>query len=362
MMSNVKVRDTKKENMFITMVLWGILAFVAMAAMLYVTSRKTIVITDSVLDSRDMVGNEYVMGASELILQQKPTDERHICIPLEKGIKAENVVMENRYMERELWIYLQGADKDFYVENSIYGDLTPVQSGYYEVQRSNVVLKLRMDGVLEYRSTMENNVLEIAYYNPDEIYEKIIVVDPMGGGSEYGVRVGSSSEKKIALQVVKQLQKKSEPENTKIYYTRLEDVEVSYEERLALVEAVDADLFVGIRACEDSEHTDYYGIHGFYNGEYFIPEYGNIQWADILTRNVTVAASNKAVGLTPAKEGSILYDIDIPAAEICVGYLSNGNERALLEQESYQDKLAQGLLNAVKEFFAIQNTENEVEN
>lgn len=83
----------------------------------------------------------------------------------------------------------------------------------------------------------------------------------------HGVRVGLNSEKKIALQVAKQLQKKTETEDIKIYYTRLEDVEVSYEERLALVEAVDADLFIRIRACENIERPEYYGIRGFYNSE-----------------------------------------------------------------------------------------------
>lgn len=361
MMNNVQVKEPKKENMVITMILWGIMTFTFMVAMLYVTSQKTIVISDKVVDSPDIPGNDYVIGASELILRQDTTEENCIYIPLEKGIKAENVVMENRYMERELWIYLQGAAREFYEKNEIYGNITALQNGYYEAQHNAVVLKLQLDKVWEYRSTMESGVLEITYFAPKELYEKIVVVDPVGGGSDYGAGVGTHYEKKIALQIAKQLQKKSDLGNVKFYFTRLEDADVTYEERLALVEEVKADLFVGIRACEDSEHPEYYGIHGFYNEEYFIPEYGNIQWADILTRNVTIAASNKAVGLTAAEAGSILYGIKIPAAEICVGYLSNEEELALLEQEAYQESLAQGLLDAVNEFFAMQDTEKEVE-
>lgn len=361
MMSNLKEKDIKKENMLITMILWGIMASVALAAMLYVASRKTIVITNTLVESPELPGNDYGKEASRLLLQEDESCDSIICIPLEKGTKAEHVVMENRYMERELWIYLQGADKGFYRQNAIYGDVSPVQSGYCEEQRSDVVLKLLMDTVWEYRSTMENDMLTIACYRPGDIYENIVVADPVGGGSEYGVQVNNHSEKDIVLQIVKQLQQKSEPANMKIYYTRLEDAEVSREERLALVDAVDADLYLGIRACKDSEHPEYYGIHGWYNGEYFIPEYGNVQWADILTRNVTIAASNRAIGLTQAEEGSILYDIDIPAAEVCVGYLSNEEEIALLTVEEYQGKLAKGMLDAVEEYFQMQKTENEVD-
>lgn len=352
-MNNVKERDIKKENMLITMILWGIMASVSLTVMFYVASRKTIVITDTLVESTELSENDLGMDMSRLLLQADASKDSSICIPLEKGMKAEDVVMENRYMERELWIYLQGADKEFYEQNAIYGDVTPVKNGYFEQQRGKVVLKLQMDTVWEYRSTMENDVLTIVCYRPGDIFEQIVVVDPVGDVSEDG--------EKIALQVVKQLQQKSKSETMKIYYARLEDTEVSREKRLALIDAVEADLYLGIRVCEDSDHPEYYGIHGWYNGDYFIPEYGNVQWADILTRNVTIAASNRAIGLTQAEEGSILYDIDIPAADVCVGYLSNEEEQALLTEEEYQGKLAKGMLDAMEEYFGMRKTENEVD-
>lgn len=338
--------------MLITMILWGIMASVALTAMFYVASRKTIVITDTLVESTELSEKDFGMNVSRLLLQADASRDSIICIPLEKGMKAENVVMENRYMEQELWIYLQGADKEFYEQNALYGDVAPVKNGYFEEQRGNVVLKLQMDTVREYRSTMENDVLTIVCYRPGDIYEQIVVADPVGDGNEQG--------EQIVLQIVKQLQQKNQSETMKIYYTRLEDTEVSKEKRLALLDAVDADLYLGIRVCEDSEHPEYYGIHGWYNGDYFIPEYGNVQWADILTRNVTIAASNRAIGLTQAEEGSILYDIGIPAAEVCVGYLSNKEERSLLTAEEYQGKLAKGMLDAMEEYFGMRKTEDEV--
>ena len=51
--------------------------------------------------------------------------------------------------------------------------------------------------------------------------------------------------------------------------------------------------------------------------------------------------------LEPAAEDSLLGQIKIPAARISVGYLSNPRERELLGQESYQEKLADGILAAL---------------
>ncbi len=363
-MTTEKKRDVKKQNMIITLVMWLFLAGGCMASMLYVASRKTIVIADTIRDESQLaedMGNEQGSRQRELLLQAQGADDNNIRIPLAKGTKAENVVMENRYVEQELWIYLKDAQEDFYRENAIYGDITSIQKGYYEESRDGIILKLSMDGVWEYRSTMENDTLQIAYYEPDELYEQIVVIDPKAGGSDNGTVVGTAMEKDITLQVAKQLQKRAEQENIKVYFTRMEDVTVSKEDRVAFVEAVDADIYIGIGVCEDGDNPDYYGIHGFYNAEYFIPEFGNVQLADVLTRNVTVSASNRAIGLTAAEEESILKDIRIPAAEICMGYLSNEQEGALLLQEHYQDKLAEGLANAIAEVYTNTSKTEEVE-
>lgn len=355
-MNHTKRKDAKKENMIITLIFWLVLFCVGMASMLFVASRKTIVIADAAQEQVGLAADtegDYGAGRKELLLQKEDAGTGNICIPLEKGIKAENVVMENRYMDQELWIYIQAADESFYGENAIYGDIVPVESGYCEAQRDGIILKMQMSGVLEYRSTMEDDTLVIAYCDPRELYEQIVVIDPAGGGSDKGVTAEGYTEKELTLQVARMLQRKLEQDTIKVYYTRLEDTEVSRESRAALVESVDADLFIRIGACVDAEHTEYYGIQSCYNEEYFIPEFGNVQLADVLTRNVTVSASNRAVGLFPAGEESILSDIKIPAAELYVGYMSNPQENLLLQQESYQEKLAEGLANAILEVYTI---------
>lgn len=71
--------------------------------------------------------------------------------------------------------------------------------------------------------------------------------------------------------------------------------------------------------------------------------------ADIVTKAVTIASSNRALGLVPAEEDSILREINIPAAQLSAGYLSNGEERDLLRQEAYLEKVAEGVIDAIEE-------------
>lgn len=352
-MKKIKHTDAKKMNIILTLVCWVVFACAAMGAMIFVASDKTIVIADSVGETNTPVeAAEHTADEAELILEPGKEQDHCIRIPLEKGTKAEYVTMENHYMERELWIYLQHGDQDFYKTNGIGGDLSRVTEGCLEVGKGSLILKLQMDGILEYHSTMENDALVVDFFEPGELYDHVVVVDPVKGGREYGIVANGHMEKDIVLQVAKQLQKKQMVGNVKVYFTRLEDTDVTMEERLALVEAVDADLFIGISACEEPEHPEYYGIHSFYNEAYFIPEFGNLELADILTRNVTISASNKAVGLTPAAEDSILRKLEIPATEVCIGYMSNLQECTLLGQGAYQQKLAEGIEKAIAEVYA----------
>ena len=119
------------------------------------------------------------------------------------------------------------------------------------------------------------------------------------------------------------------------------------EERARLAEETGADLYIRLCAGEDRTDEEAYGITGFYNEDYYIPGFGNTDLADILTREVTIEASNRAVGLKAAEEGSILELLKIPAAEISLGFLSNPKEAYLLGQESYREKLAAGFISAI---------------
>lgn len=350
---NHKETNFEKQNMRLTLWLWVTLCGVCMSVMLWYASNKTIVIADISQEQIGLTVDADWSGdgekASALTIRQTYNMHGSFCVPLPKGIKPENVVMENRYMNRELWIYVQGIETDFYQQNQIYGDTGRILAGHSEEWESGLLLRLEMADVQEYHSTLEGNVLTIACSDPHDLYDFLVVLDPVGGGSETGISGYGILEKDLALEVARQVQRNFNASNVRLYLTRTEDVEVSQEQRIGLAGALGADLYIRIGASADGNDTAVYGIQGFYNGEYFIPGFGNAELADILTKEVTISSSNRALGLVPAGEGSILRSIEVPAMELSMGYLSNPLEETLLEQESYQEKLAAGILNGMQE-------------
>lgn len=353
-------KGQKSENMTAACVVWTFAFLTCMTVMLMFAANKTIVIADVSQDPSGLPVNTVQPGeAAEdrtLELQEDNRIEGSIYVPLPKGIRAENVTMENRYVDRELLLYIHGAEESFYEENNISGDISPVLSARCEVQEGGVLLRIGINRVLEYRSTMDSSGLTINWYEPDELYDYIVVLDPAGGGSQTGIADYSLREKDVTLQVAKQIQKQFSLQNVRLYCTRTEDADIPSDERVRLAEEVGADFYIRLCAVADDKDAEAYGITGFYNEDYYIPGFGNTALADLFTREVTIAASNRAVGLKAAGEESILRLLKIPAAEISIGFLSNPKEEYLLGQESYQEKLAAGFVSALSKAVEILET------
>lgn len=342
-----------------TVAVWVIVCVGAIVGMLVYASGKTIVIADST--SEGSLGEGTVLSEEQGIqLEFKMTNqsEQQFLIPLPHALKADGVIIENRYRDKQLWIYLQGVEEADFKDAVIAGRTSIVELGRLETWGDGVVFKLQMKGIYEYRSTLNDQRLAIGYYEPHDLYQTVVVVDAVGGGIDAGVGAGTLWEKNVTLQLAQRLQQQFTHDNIKVYFTRLEDKDLSPEERAQLVTDVDADAFISLSLAETRD-TETYGITGYYNEQYVIPGYGNPQVADAVTRNVTVAASNRALGLFPVSEEHVLSLIAVPAAQVSVGCVGNERERKLLAQEAYLDKLTKGLQSAILELHEQLHEEQE---
>jgi len=179
----------------------------------------------------------------------------------------------------------------------------------------------------------------------------VVVIDPVYGTGNQGISTKEGyRESDFTLQIAGLLQEKISESDIKVYFTRTDDKEVSEEEKLQFVQETDADLYLQIGVSAD-EDTAKYGIQGYYNEKYVIPEFGNAQWADMVVQKVTFSASNRAISLEDAAADSILRHLEIPAAQVNLGFFSNSQEALLMQQEEYQHKLAQGIADAIYEVY-----------
>ena len=337
-----------------TLLLWVLLCGFCMAVMLWWAAGKSIVIADASpreQEEQSVLQEQNAPERYRLTLEAEADKARHFCIPLDPAIRGEQISIENRYMDRQLWIYIQGARAADYLDYVITGDLSSLVGGWAQQQGETTVLKLQMNTVQEYSSLMEENCLYVEYAAPEECYDRIVVIDPRGGGEEPGLTAEGRQEKEITLQIAKAVKRLLEGTDIKAYFTRLEDAELTAQDRAYLVREVNADLYVGIGVNEAPGEPEQFGTEVWYNGDYFIPEFGNLQLADLLERQVTEAVVGRANGLLQA-EDPVLQQLTIPGALLKAGYLTHEDEGELLTREGYTEKIAEGIVAALQQAFA----------
>lgn len=328
----------------------------AMSIMLYYSANKTIVVTDVAQD--DMVqAVEHTeawpasMDKSRINIDRDSQNTSYFCIPLPETVRAEEVTVENHYMDRELWISIEpremkGLDT-FYERNSVYGNSESVLEGHFDVENKRVSLQFKLTDVYEYHSIFEDNTLYVEFMAPKEAYDKIIVIDPAYGLDDTGVSIETVSAKDITLEIAKALKAKLDETDIKVYYTRMDDSNPNAENRVSLASATKADMLIRLEV-SGAQNSKEYGTEAVYNSRFFIPGFGSIELADLLEREVVTAISGKANGLLEAAEDdTVICDATVPAAAIKVGYLTNGQEAILLQREDYIQRIAEGVYQAV---------------
>lgn len=334
-----------------TTVLVCLFSVIALGLIIGLSTTKVVTITevaqDEVVRTKDAIDQQASSAASENVLifdTEEATD--YLCIPLPEGSKAEEITIENHYMDQELYVLIQNVQGAFYAEHALRGNRTGVEAGVYHETEDGVALIFNLEQVYEYRTVFENNELYISFLNPREIYNQIVVIDPSCGGLDRGRAGNGIIEKELTLQIAKKLKEKLDESKIKAYYTRMDDVNPAAEQRVALANEVKADMYIEI-SVDSREEEAVYGVSTVYNDQYFIPGFGSVELADLLERELASEIKTKALGLEKASEESGLRYATVPAAEVRVGCLSNKQEAILLKREDYIEKIANGIYNAI---------------
>lgn len=186
---------------------------------------------------------------------------------------------------------------------------------------------------------------------------KVIVIDPGHGGRDPGTIFGKIYEKDINLEISKVLEQELLSRGAIVYMVRSDDSDLSsvYDKLKKRGDLYRRILFIG----DEAKKTDLYlSIH--------INWYKNSSWSGAEVLYNSINPNNKILGeivmqhfkkdlntkRTLKKTDLYLYrNTRVPGVLIECGFLSNPNERYLLQQSSYQKKLSKSITNAVIDYF-----------
>ena len=187
---------------------------------------------------------------------------------------------------------------------------------------------------------------------------KVIAVDAGHGGADPGaVGVTGSVEKDINLLLVKELSSLLEEKGAVPILTRTDDgvySNVKREEldyRAALVKKADAELFLSLQ-CNSTPNSELHGAQTFYYPE---SEQGKLLAESIQSRFRRILANTDREALT-LSSAYIMSKLDIPAVMVEVGFLSNPEEEALLNDEEYRKKVVTAVYCGILDYYKARAT------
>lgn len=183
-----------------------------------------------------------------------------------------------------------------------------------------------------------------------DAYEFVVLVNAAHGGDNKGNVVNELQEKKITLEVGKELEKLGEENSIGIFLIRQEDTDISNENRAELIEIVEPDFVVDLHVNADAANERTQGTSVVYNNVFYRPGMTNARAADIVERSLVTEIEGKALGIFGDSQNKypLLSMVKVPTVSVEMGYLTNKQEAHLLKKDNYQKKIALGIFEGIK--------------
>lgn len=172
-----------------------------------------------------------------------------------------------------------------------------------------------------------------------------IVLDAGHGGKDQGTSYEDILEKDINLEIAKKTEDILKKSGYQVRLTREDDTFIELSERAEEANRRNAKVFVSIH-CNSLEKGQADGIETYYAE-------AKEEGSRALAEAIQTKASEQTKALDRGAKTAdyvVIKETEMPAALIEVGFLSDAQERALLLQEEYQQKLAEGIAAGILEY------------
>lgn len=186
----------------------------------------------------------------------------------------------------------------------------------------------------------------------------LVILDAGHGGSDEGAKVGHFMEKKITLSTVMILKKYLTEMGYRVILTRNRDVYIPLPRRVSLANRTGAPtvasrpkevVFVSVHY-NASQSQDAKGIEVFYSpGPSASRSQASKGLASAILSNLVTQTRAESRGV---KSGNfhVIRETEMPAVLVEGGFITNKEERTLLRDKGYLDKIAKGIALGIEKY------------
>lgn len=184
---------------------------------------------------------------------------------------------------------------------------------------------------------------------PGDDGKKVVVIDAGHGGSDPGaISITKKNEKDFTLAVVLKIQALLQQEpDIDFVLTRSDDSYPTLPDRVKIANNLHADVFVSIHGNSTSSAVSPSGTEIYYTRA------DSVSFAQMVHDHVVQALGLPDRGIH-AKSLHVTRETTMPAVLVEAGYLSNAGDESLMYSDEFQQKLAQAVVDAIKQYLNVQ--------
>ena len=257
---------------------------------------------------------------------------------------------------------LQLLYSDSYDENNIRyvmtfpGNLADIGSGMLQIndgvmnsveitndaanQTTSIIFNAKSRLVYETNTNPETNTTEISILKPYEAKDRLVVIDSGHGGSDPGAQYGGLNEKDLNLKIALKVNEILKSKGINTYMTRDDDTFIPLQNRADIANNLNAALFLSI-------HNNAYNSSEYGTEVLYYPGATGRSFARIVQDTLINALGTNDRGIIERPNLVVLNATKMPAVIAEIAYLTNTDDRAKLMDDSFLQKTAEALADAV---------------
>ena len=179
--------------------------------------------------------------------------------------------------------------------------------------------------------------------NVDRDYYKVFI-DPGHGGVDNGAVQNGVLEDEINLQISKKIEAKLKAKGVEVKMSRNDDTYLSLTERTRMANNLGSDIFVSIHQ-NSATSSSAKGIETYY----YSPRQDSKELATDIQADLIQSTNATNRGVKTANY-AVIKTAQMSSSLVECGFISNPTEAQNLSSSSYQDKVAEGIVNGIMDY------------
>lgn len=268
----------------------------------------------------------------------------------EDSFQTGSVRLEDHYLNGYFDVILPKDLSDVYGQGTYSIGDDVIESIEVFTKGGKTTLRFHQNRISCYSITEEKDRYVIHVKNPQDVYDKVLLLDAGHGGKDPGTSGNGLVEKNLTLTMLQKVNAKLD-KDIKVYLTRNSDVYPDNNSRARNANQIaDAMVSIHMNAAENklvNGTETLYKNHANDTGATLTSK----QLAQLIQNNIIDATGNNNRGIVHRNDLLILNGTTVPAVIVEVVFLSNAGDALKISQDAYQDIVAEAIADAIEEAF-----------